>query len=66
MSTDSKTTAAFDAAWAEAMRRGVQVPAYASAILDTAERDILRRLVASRLPGGEVEYWGLVEQELKR
>lgn len=38
----------------------------ASAILMAAERDVLRRLVCAQLPGGEVEYWALVEQEVKR
>lgn len=38
----------------------------ASAIIMAAERDVIRRLLCAQLPGGEAEYWALVEQELKR
>jgi hypothetical protein len=38
----------------------------AAALLMAAERDVLRRLLCAQLPGGEAEYWALVEQELKR
>lgn len=46
--------------------RLVAISVALSAIMTAAERDVLRRLVCAQLPGGEVEYWGLVEQELKR
>lgn len=38
----------------------------ASALIMAAERDVLRRLLCAQLPGGESQYWALVEQELKR
>lgn len=36
----------------------------ATAITRRAELAVLRRLLAQQLPGGEAEYWGLVEREL--
>ena len=36
------------------------------ALVDSAERRVIRRLLAAALPGGEVEFWGLVEQEVER
>lgn len=52
--------------WGEAMRLTAGDQQLASALARTAELSVLRRLVAAQLPGGEVEYWKLVAEELKR
>lgn len=65
--TTQDIDAAKDSAWRAA--RGLapeEDRMVASAIIMAAERDVLRRLLCAQLPGGEAEYWALVEQELKR
>ncbi|HEX6052758.1 MAG TPA: hypothetical protein VFZ21_26010 [Gemmatimonadaceae bacterium] len=37
----------------------------ASVISKTAELDVIRRLVSATLPGGEAEFWQLVDKELR-
>lgn len=37
----------------------------AAALSKTAELDVIRRLVSATLPGGEAEYWQLVDKELR-
>lgn len=34
--------------------------------IDAAERAIQRRLIASMLPGGLVEYWQMIEAEVQK
>jgi hypothetical protein len=66
MTEDSRIRAARDATWKMAMQRGLQREEIASPIVLNAELEVLRRLISGQLPGGEVEYWALVGEELKR
>lgn len=55
-------TDAFRAAFTLARRD----PNLAGIVHDRCELAVLRRLVSKQLPGGEVEYWRLVEEEIRR
>lgn len=55
-----------DAAFQTALRVAGGSRDLAVGIRDGAELTVIRRLCCARLPGGEAEFWRLVEQELKR
>lgn len=54
------------AAWRGALAVSQDHRNVAAAVLHDAELAVLRRLAAAHLPGGEAEYWQLVEQEVRR
>lgn len=67
MSQDPKITAARDSVFRAAMAVSQNNRGLASRVAEGAEMAVLRRIIVdSLLPGGELEYWAKVEEELRR
>ncbi len=67
MTQDPKITAARDAVFRAAIAVSVNNRGLAQRVTEGAEMAVLRKIVCDALlPGGEVEYWERVEQELRR
>jgi hypothetical protein len=54
------------AAWRAALAMSQNDRHIAAVLVRNTEFDVLRRLVSAQLPGGEMEYWELVEKELRK
>lgn len=53
-------------AWRVALEASNNLRNTARQLLRDAELATMRRLICASLPGREVEYWGRVEEEMKR
>lgn len=65
MPIPSTAADAADAAWQTAMRLTDRDRPLAAALMHNAELAVMRELVARLLPGGLVEYWQMVDRELR-
>lgn len=63
---DEKLVFARDAAWRAALAISGNSRTMASAASRDAQMKILRQVVSRVLPGGETEFWAMVEMELRR
>lgn len=67
---DRKKTAAAESAKVSAYSAAMEL-AYGDSrcavkLLDNSEQNVIRKLLADKLPGGMEEYWKLVEADVKR
>lgn len=65
-SEDAKLVGAREAAWRAALAISGNNRNMASAASRDAQLKIMRQLLARILPGGEMEFWAMVEMELRR
>lgn len=66
MRQDPDIVEARSAALRAAVTASANDPQLANSVLLGAELAVIRRLVAATLPTGEIGYWQIVEQELRR